>query len=292
MVFAKRSPRLDTSSTLVALPGVAISGGARLLNLSTTGACLELEGDLETGQSLEVKLAHPKLRVVPTLEGEVVWTREGRGTTQVGLRFRDAEEADRASRPFLTAEAGSCVFLEGSLVGFVVARGGTWSIFDPTGKRVGVAELKDGGFAVRGLGGSFVAKSLHDTAAWAIGTGNAPLKAEPTLAGWRGLSAPAAPAKTVTTAPPPVRPKPGQASRSKALAPTPKTTPKPRAVPQTRKCERRTTKAPVTPAPKPAAQTAAPARPTALIVGAVVAAGAGSAYLAYALWSLVFAYTA
>jgi hypothetical protein len=156
----KRSanPRLKTSSTLVALPKVALGGGTRLQNLSTTGACVELQGlaeqdVVEKGRTLQIKLAHPKLNKPLTLDGEVMWTGGGgaEDKTLVGLRFHDVEGADKALRPFLTAEVGSCVFKEERLVGFVVPHGKAkkaWSLFDESGKRLAVAARDATGYEV------------------------------------------------------------------------------------------------------------------------------------------------
>ena len=85
------NPRLKTKDTLVAVHEVGEGGSARLLNLSTTGACVTLENPVEKGQSLELKLAHPKLSVVPVLLGQVMWFQETDDKrTRVGLQFSDS----------------------------------------------------------------------------------------------------------------------------------------------------------------------------------------------------------
>lgn len=160
----KRSPnpRLKTASTLVALPGSALGGTTTLQNLSTTGARVEIQVveeqvAFEKGQTLQVRLANPKLPRPLTLPAEVMWKdEEGQGSvpgrTFLGVRFSDPKQADAALRPFLTAEAGSCVFKEETLLGFLVPHGKamtTWSLFDVSGKRLAVAARNDAGYEVR-----------------------------------------------------------------------------------------------------------------------------------------------
>ncbi len=209
---SKRSPRLRTSKTLVAIPGIAEGGTASLLNLSTTGACVELEDYVEKGQSLDLKFAHPSLGVVPSLSGEVMWIgMSDQEKLQAGLRFADPSLASDAVRPFMTAEAGSCVLEEGTLVGFLVPHGKaqkTFSVFDASGTRLAVATRDEAGFAVQpkieqaGPLPSIRARSLFEAVCKSIGV-NDPLKLQPKISGWRGearireepQSAPALPLK-------------------------------------------------------------------------------------------------
>lgn len=188
------NPRLKTTGTLVAIPGVAIGGAARLENLSTTGACVEIEGQVEKGQSVELKLAHPNLSVVPEVAGEVMWSAEtAPEKTRFGVRFFEPAEADQAVRPFLTAEAGSCLFREQQLVGFVVPHGKAekaWSLFEASGKRLAVAAREETGYEVHakteqaGALPSFHASSLFEATCKSIGV-EEPLRLDPPLSYWR-----------------------------------------------------------------------------------------------------------
>jgi PilZ domain len=194
------NPRLETSATLVSISEVGMGGSARLLNLSTTGACVALQNPVERGQTLELKLAHPRLSVVPRLDGEVMWfTETSSRERRVGLRFLDVAGADLAVRPFLTAEAGSCLFQEQRLVGFVVPHGKArkaWSLFEASGKRLAVAALGDTGYEVHtktqraGSLPSFHAASLYEATCRSIGV-EEPLRLEPPISSWRKVAAPA-----------------------------------------------------------------------------------------------------
>ena len=147
-----------------------------------------------------------------------------------GLRFEDAALAGREVRPFLTAEAGSCLFEEGILVGFVVPHGKaqkTYSLFDVSGKRLAVAARDDTGFQVHakteraGSLPSFHVSSLFDAACRSINT-QEPLTLEPAISNWRlDLSSPPkteAPAPTPTPAATPGRDEPPKAAPPQAPA--------------------------------------------------------------------------
>ncbi|HBP23651.1 MAG TPA: hypothetical protein DEA08_38475 [Planctomycetes bacterium] len=188
------NPRLPTSATLAALP--ELGGGVTLRNLSTMGACLELESPGQVpgrGDQLKVELAHPQLPSSIQLHGEVMWTEpKGRRTT-LGVRFNEESDADRSLRPFLTAEAGSCLFQEQTLVGFVVPHGKsrrTWSVFDAAGKRRVVAAVDAEGFAVHAKSVSkgslpcWRAATLHEVVCGALEVED-PLRLDPQVPNWR-----------------------------------------------------------------------------------------------------------
>jgi hypothetical protein len=191
------NPRLKTKTTRVAMPKVAVGGTARLVNLSTTGACVEVEGLVEGVDQVELLLAHPSLTSVPQLQGEVMWraTETVTQTTRLGLRFADPDRANRAVRPFLTAEAGSAVLDEGDVVGFVVPHGKsgeTYSVFDAEGKRLAVAARDEAGFQVEfKVGGAAPQRAGSLAGAVELVLDHeSPLRAEPRLPGWRTQLAP------------------------------------------------------------------------------------------------------
>lgn len=188
------NPRLPTSATLAALP--QLGGGVSLRNLSTMGACLELDAPSRPpvrGEELRVELAHPQLPTSIQLEGEVMWTEVQATRTTLGLRFSATSEADRSLRPFLTAEAGSCLFQARALVGFVVPHGKarrTWSVFDASGKRRVVAAVDPEGFAVHAKSVSkgslpcWRAATLHEVVCGALELED-PLRLDPEVPHWR-----------------------------------------------------------------------------------------------------------
>lgn len=192
------NPRLPTSATLAALP--ELGGGVELRNLSTTGACLEATSPSsfpERGDRLRVELAHPQLPTSIHLQGEVMWTERRGQRATLGVRFNEESDADRALRPFLTAEAGSCLFQEQTLVGFLVPHGKsrrTWSVFDAAGKRRVVAAVDAEGFSVhakslnKGSLPCWQAETLHEVLCGALDLSD-PLRLDPAVPNWRSSKA-------------------------------------------------------------------------------------------------------
>lgn len=206
-------------------------------------------------------------------------------------------------RPFLTAEAGSCLFHGDRLVGFVVPHGKApkaWSLFEAGGTRLAVVSRDEAGFAVRvtglqaGAEPSLRVASLSAAARQVIGVEEY-LEADPAVPGWtvvketpRPEASAIPPTRKFARKPVPVAP------RTESKGPVPQlvfkpVAPKPVAV--------------VRP-PQAVAKPAAPAKDTkklskeletqtkrtlplaqALVVLGLVG------YLSYALWALVSTYT-
>lgn len=91
--FPRQPVALDAN--VFALTGQSWQAGARVLNLSPKGACLELRQAVEKGDRLRVAISIPALWDPLELEAVAVWTRSEPPLTspQVGVCFSPLESA-------------------------------------------------------------------------------------------------------------------------------------------------------------------------------------------------------